>query len=533
MAPGPGLPPPGPAQPPGWLPPLFIVPTVGDQGTGTQPLPPQQPRPVRAAWLKGRRANTSTPIYMPLLTDEQSGFEGGTTASYVTAGTATYTLSNSTVQVFQGAKSLAATVTAPGNINLRAPVVGTGYLQPGSIVTAHAWVFCATTSLNFNLSCSFKEANGNSNAATAVAGSAVTCGVGAWKQVFMVGTAPSVPGLTQVQLSIISNAAALNGDVIYFDDIDLRVVGFTAPQFPPAQWTAFNARRRWIPPRRGSGTIPPPNAPVLTQFLPPQPARPAHAPAGLLKGRNRQTQPIPPAPAVAVPQSAALRSRFRVPLRRRVSPVPPTAQVTVTAQALPPQPGRPARAAWLPRSKARQAQPVPAQQVVVLHPVPPQPGRPVRARWLPRSKARQSQPVPPGVSVLVPQPPRQKRHWWLPRTRAKKYEIPWPQALQTMVPSIGLLTGFTAATSTVTGTTAPAGAVIFPGPDVYTGAGTFPGAPLAGTLTGGSTVISVLIASDTATAGAGTFPGPLTYPGPDTFPGAYAPAAILTAYTQP
>jgi len=101
------------------------------------------------------------------------------------------------------------------------------------------------------------------------------------------------------------------------------------------------------------------------------------------------------------------RDRLVPIVRRRANSTQPPApaQIVVTAQALPPQPGRPVRALWLPRAKPRRAEPVRPQVVVVTaQALPPQPGRPVRVPWLPRARARQAQPVRPQVVVVTTQP---------------------------------------------------------------------------------------------------------------------------------
>lgn len=122
--------------------------------------------------------------------------------------------------------------------------------------------------------------------------------------------------------------------------------------------------------------------------------------------RLREVPPLPP---------QSLRDRLTVPLRRRsFTGRPATTTVTVTAQALPPQAGRD-RLFWFPRSRPRQAQPVPTQVVVTTtQALPPQS---VRDRLFPQLRRRPFRTTVTVTAVQLPPQPLRDRLMVVPRRR--------------------------------------------------------------------------------------------------------------------
>jgi hypothetical protein len=199
-----------------------------------------------------------------------------------------------------------------------------------------------------------------------------------------------------------------------------RATGSFDPPLPPVAPPIPQSRTALLAPwfvgrrRRGQTQVV-----VTAAAVVPQPATSLVVPR-FVRARSRQAQPVPAQVVVAtsgplVPQArTALVVPWPVRARARQAQPVPAQQVVV---AVPPQP--PSRRMRPPIvMRGQSATPLPVQVTVVTQPLPPQPGRPVRAAWLPRRRPRATQ-TPLVVTVSLPAQPPRRRPAWLPPRRAR------------------------------------------------------------------------------------------------------------------
>ncbi len=382
------------------------------------------PRPLR------RQRDRIESIGTPLFVGDAASFQTGT-GGY-TAGTGAPTVSQSTTQAFTGTGSLKFVSTATGTAAVNSPAVQA--IGPGYIIRVHAWIFCETNARTVSLQVAWLSASGAFLAGTGLNVAGV---LGQWVQVSGTVTAPSIAGLTGIRIVPFAQSTAVS-DVFYVDDVDARIVGFTAPQFTPAQWTQHNQRRN--PPvrgRRASSTVvfPQQAAAPTTQALPPQ------QPTAVRRGWLARRRPFNAAPVRAgtqAPTTQALppQGAVRRPLwfgHRRA--------FTTTAPAMP--------VVGVPQPRARHAAPPVLRRARTTLPPQTLPGVPpqTRARHaappvLRRRRITETPPAAPAVitQALPPQGLRARVLGWLPRSR-RRATLVLPQAAATVIRDVDVLTG--------------------------------------------------------------------------------------------
>lgn len=261
-----------------------------------------------------RRATTWQPSVtgLPLYGADTSSFEGsvgGWTG-------ASATVVQDPTQAFMGTQSLKMTATAgPTTAQAIGPQKDlqaiTGY-GPGVRLRLVTWVYCETNGRTIGLACNFANPNtgffGGTNTQVGV-------GQGAWTQITTTATVPSAPGIYRVQAVVFAGSPATN-DVFYIDAVQVEVIGFTAPSFAPAQWTAHLARRLPLGRMQRRAVVAAP--PVMVGLAPPDALRPVSPQPTQKRGLNpvrMLRRGVTAAPPVLIGQAPA------DPLRGQATPI--------------------------------------------------------------------------------------------------------------------------------------------------------------------------------------------------------------------